>query len=319
MAAVASLVLLLPLFWPHLRLAQSQGFSRPVAEAYQFSADWRAWLASSAWAHRWMLPLLGSWKEVLFPGFLPVALAGAGVWIGLRNGTASPRRVSPRAVVGFYLLLTVVAGWSAFGPAGGLYSVLYATVPLFSFIRAAGRFGVVVTLCTGVLMAFALAHISRSGSRGRTVTLVLTVMIGLELFSGPRPMTPALPVSAVYHALRDQPAGAVMEFPFFARQLDLHARYVLMSTAHWKPIVNGFGAFWPADVQALASDTRGFPSPETLSRVRQWGVRYVVIHLPSYERHGLGDPADIVRRADSLHPALTLIASDQNLRLYRVE
>jgi hypothetical protein len=26
-----------------------------------------------------------------------------------------------------------------------------------------------------------------------------------------------------------------------------------------------------------------------------------------------------VRRADSLHPALTLIASDQNLRLYRVE
>ncbi len=319
LAAAASLVLLLPLFWPHLRLAQSQGFSRPVAEAYQFSADWRAWLASSAWAHRWMLPLLGSWKEVLFPGFLPVALAAAGACIGLRGGRESTHAGSPRALVGFYLLLAIVAGWSAFGPAGGLYSVLYATVPLFSFIRAAGRFGVVVTLCTGVLMAIALAHISRSGSRGPAIAVILTTLIGVELFSGPRPMSPALPVSPVYHVLAEQPAGAVMEFPFFARQLDLHARYVLMSTSHWKPIVNGFGAFWPADVQALANDSRSFPSPETLARVRQWGVRYVVIHPASYERYGLGDPADVVRRAESLQPGLTLIASDQNARLYRVE
>ena len=166
-----TIALVLPLFWPHLRLARSEGFSRPVQEAYQFSADWRAWLASSAWAHRWMLPLLGSWKDVLFPGFLVTAFGVAGAWLGLRGRLTVASQPSPqlsgiggRAIAGFYVMLVVLAGWSAFGPAGGLYTVLYHTVPLFAFIRAAGRFGVVVTLAFGVLMALALSH-SRAAAR----------------------------------------------------------------------------------------------------------------------------------------------------------
>jgi hypothetical protein len=317
-AAAISIALCLPVFWPHLQLVRAQGFSRPMSEAAQFSADWRAWFASSAWAHRWMLPLLGSWNEVLFPGFLPIGLGLWGASLGLREETtARARSVSVRALVGFYVLLAVVAGWSAFGPDGGLYQILYKTVPLFSFIRAAGRFGIVVTLCCAVLMSLSLARISRSGSRGRMIATALVVLLGVELFSGPRPMTPALPVSAVYRVLAEQPRGAVMEFPFFSRQLDLNARYVLMSTAHWQPIVNGFGAFWPADIQQLASETQSFPSPDALARVRAWGVRYVIVHTALFARYGLAEPSDVIRRAEAL-PGLTLIASDQNMRLYQV-
>jgi hypothetical protein len=130
-------------------------------------------------------------------------------------------------------------------------------------------------------------------------------------------MAPALPVSPVYRVLAGQPDGAVMEFPFFTRQLDLNARYVLMSTAHWKPIVNGFGAFWPADIQQLASATQSFPSDDALARVRAWGVRYVVLHTALYERYGLAEPADLIRRADSLS-GMTLVASDRNMRLYQL-
>jgi hypothetical protein len=317
-AAAIAIALCLPIFWPHLRLAQAQGFSRPMSEAYQFSADWRAWFASSAWAHRWMLPLLGSWNEVLFPGFIPVVLGVAGAWLAIRRQIAvATRTVTSRSLAGFYVLLAIVAGWSAFGPAGGLYSILYSTVPLFSFIRAAGRFGVVVTLCFAVLMALTLTRLSRSGSRGGIVAALIVVFLGAELFSGPRPMTPALPVSPVYRVLAEQPHGALIEFPFFSRQIDLNARYVLMSTAHWKPLVNGFGAFWPGDVQQLANDTRSFPSDEALMRVRAWGVRYVIVHLALYERYGLGEPAELIRRADAL-PGMTLVASDQNMRLYQL-
>ncbi|HEY7499918.1 MAG TPA: hypothetical protein VH740_15470 [Vicinamibacterales bacterium] len=318
-AALLSIALLLPLVWPHVRLGQSQGFSRPVAEAYQFAADWRAWLASSAWAHRWMLPLLGTWNEVLFPGFLPLALGGAGAWIGLRGRLAArARTVTTRSLVLFYVLLAIVAAWLAFGPAGGLYAVLYETVPVFSFIRAAGRFGILVTLAVAVLMAFALAHMRQAGGRLNTLATVLIFALAAELFSAPRPMTPALPVSSVYRVLAEQPPGPAIEFPFFPRQLERNSEYVLMSTAHWQRIVNGYGAFWPADIQQLANDTRDFPSRETFDRVRAWGVRYIVVHPTSYERYGFAAAADVIARLDALAPALTLVASDQHVRLYRV-
>ncbi len=318
-AALLSVALLLPLFWPHIRLGQELGFSRPVGEAYQFAADWRAWLASSAWAHRWMLPRLGTWNEVLFPGFLPVALGAAGVWLGLRGRLESPiRAVSTRSLAVFYVSLAVVAGWLAFGPAGGLYAVLYETLPVFSFIRAAGRFGIVVTLALGVLMSLTIAHINRQPGRGRTIACALAAALAAELFAAPRTMAPALPVSPVYRVLAAQPAGPVIEFPFFPRQLERNSEYVLMSTAHWRPIVNGYGAFWPADIQQLANDTREFPSHASLERVRAWGVRYIVVHTATYEKQGLAPAADVIGRLDALGPALTLIASDQHVRLYQV-
>ena len=67
------------------------GFTRLLEDAAMYSADWQAWLASSAWAHRWMLPWLGRWNEVLFPGFLLTALGLAGLLVGLRvDGRSTP-------------------------------------------------------------------------------------------------------------------------------------------------------------------------------------------------------------------------------------
>jgi hypothetical protein len=318
-AAVMSIVCLLPLFWPHLQLARGQGFSRPIEEAVQFAADWRAWFASSAWAHRWMLPLLGRWNEVLFPGFIPIALGLLGAVVGLRgSGDVSGRTTTLRAITGFYILLCVLAVWLAFGPAGGLYAVLYNTVPVFSFIRAAGRFGIVATLAIGALMALALTHLSRLSSTGRTVAIVATVLLAAELYSAPRSFSPALEVSPVYRVLAKEARGPVVEFPMFPRRLELNATYVLMSTSHWQPLVNGYGAFWPADLQQLAAETASFPSAESLELLRKWGVRYVVVHPTLYERHGLASTPDVISRLDALQTHLTFLASDQAVRLYRL-
>jgi len=321
-AALLTVGLLLPLFWPHISLAQGEGFSRPLDEAYPFAADWQAWLASSAWAHRWMLPWLGTWNEVLFPGFLPSLLGLTGVWLGLRGRLSGPTgartRPTPRALAGYYVLLALLAGWLAAGPAGGLYTVLYETVPVFSFIRAAGRFGVIVTLAAGALMALTMEHLIRHLRKGQAIVGLLTILLGAELLSAPRPGSPRLPESPVYRTLAEQPRGPVIEFPMFPRQLEQNARYVLMSTAHWQPLVNGYGAFWPEDIQRLASDTRGFPSEETLGTVRDWGVRYVVVHPGLYERHGLAKEAVLLPALDALEPHMKLLASDQHARLYEI-
>jgi hypothetical protein len=319
LAAALSALGLAPLFWPHLSLAEGQGFSRPVAEAYRFAADWRAWFASSAWAHRWMLPLLGSWNEVLFPGFIPVVFAGAAAWLGLRGRLTGPRRAtSSGEIAGFYVLLTVLSIWLAFGPAGGLYAVLYESVPLFAFIRAAGRFGLVTTLSTAALMSMMLGHLGQGG-RWRPLVAATTVVLGLELCSAPRPGTPALAISPVYRTLAAQARGPVVEFPMAPRQLEINARYVLMSTAHWQPIVNGYGAFWPADIQQFARETETFPSAEALAVVRNRGIRYVVVHAKLYDRYGLGSEAEVTTRLAALEPGISLIASDQNIRLYEVK
>jgi hypothetical protein len=223
--------------WPHIRLAQTQGFARPIAEAYEFGADWRAWLASSAWAHRWMLPLLGTWNEVLFPGFFPTGLAVAAAWLAGRGRLSLPVKAPARAIVLFYGLLGILAGWSAFGPAGGLYTVLYNTVPLFAFIRAAGRFGIVVTLAAGVLMSLLLAHWRRGTRLQPLAAVVVTVLLAAELFAAPRPFTPALPIGTSTQALAQQPSGPVIEFPMFNDSSN-ETHGVLMSTAHWQPLVN---------------------------------------------------------------------------------
>ena len=138
-------------------------------------------------------------------------------------------------------------------------------------------------------------------------------MLGLELFSAPRPSTPALPVSPVYRTLAAQPRGPVVEFPLVPRQLEINARYVLMSTAHWQPIVNGYGAFWPADIQQFARETDTFPSDAALEVVRNRGIRYVVVHAKLYERYGMASEAEVTTRLAALEPRIALIASDQNV------
>src|SRR5690606_2434492 len=142
-AAVTSVGLVAPFFAPYLRVQKEFGFSRSLDESAMFAADWQAWLASSAWAHRWMLPWLERWNEVLFPGFLLPVLALAGLFVGLRPGR--------RETTVFYALVGGIAFWASFGPGAHLYTLLYHTIPVFTFLRAPGRFGILVVLALCVL------------------------------------------------------------------------------------------------------------------------------------------------------------------------
>ena len=89
-----------------------------------YSANGGAWLASSAWAHRWWLAAIDGFNEVLFPGthrHRRSALAGAVAGRG-DAAAAAPRRRDCRATSpASTWLLALLAFWASFGPDAGLY------------------------------------------------------------------------------------------------------------------------------------------------------------------------------------------------------
>ncbi len=169
LAAVVSIALTAPFFLPYVQV-QEDGFSRTLDDARQYSANAGAWLASSSWAHRWWLRYIDGFSEVLFPGILATALGVWGAAAVLRPRREPEANAAPgltRDVAGYYLAVALIAFWASFGPDAGLYRVLYDTVPVFAFLRAPARIGIVVTLALVVLGSGVLAPWLRRQTRPR--------------------------------------------------------------------------------------------------------------------------------------------------------
>ncbi|MSO50446.1 MAG: hypothetical protein EXQ49_11215 [Acidobacteria bacterium] len=299
MAAVVVVVMVGPFFVPYIGMREA-GFARSLAEARLYSTRGPEYLASAAWVHRWMLPHLGDFREVLFPGFLSVLLAAVGAGLALRA------RTPHRQTMAFYVALALLALWISAGPDAGLYSLLYQVVPAFSFLRAPVRFGLLVGLSAAVLAAFAITWLERRQVKlSRWFACPLVVIALAESCVGPLLLADAPPVAQAYRRLAVMPRAPVAEFPFFttASERHRHTEYMLMSTFHWQPLINGYSDHtptgFPEDAAALAS----FPSPEAWAVLRTRGVRWVVVHFNDY-------PADV---GPALRPQLQ--AMPNRLRL----
>ncbi len=251
LAAAVSLALTAPFFLPYLQV-QEDGFARTLDDARMYSANGGAWLASSAWAHRWWLPRIEGFSEVLFPGAIAslLALCGAARLLGRREDAAAPAAGLRRDVAAFYLTVALIAFWASFGPDAGLYRVLYDTVPVFSFLRAPARIGIVVTLALVVLGSHVLAPWLRARPRPRVWATALVVLAALELNGAPlTALREAEPVPEAYRRLATLPRGPVAEFPYFYQRSDFprHAEYMLGSTYHFQPLINGYSDHIPAE------------------------------------------------------------------------
>ena len=74
--------------------------------------------------------------------------------------------------------------------------------------------------------------------------------------------------------------GAVLSLPTYRDTPEAfrEADYVFYSTRHWHPIVNGFGRHEPPAHGDNITTLARFPAPEAIRRLRELGVRYVVLH-----------------------------------------
>lgn len=309
LAAFVSVGLTLPFFLPYLYVQETGGFVRTLDDAQQYAANLRAWGASSAWAHRWWLPALTGFNEVLFPGLLTIGFGVPGAVLLLR------RR---RDTAVLYLLIAAIAFWASFGPDAGLYRVLYETIPIFSFLRAPARMGILVTLSLVVFASIAAAHLLTRVRRPVLAGAVLTLVAAAELTTAPlSQFRDAEPLSPVYRVLATLPYGAVAEFPYWYERHDFprHAYYMLNSTAHWQPLVNGYSDHIPSDFRTTVLPLSSFPTRESFGILAKAGARYVVFHLDMYN---VRMRERLMERLDTYSPYLRPLAQEGSVWLYEI-
>jgi hypothetical protein len=306
--AAVSIAMVVPAFVPYLRL-QGQGFGRSLEAAGSFSANWSAYLASSSHAHVWMLSLIPRPSESLFPGFVALVCGAGGAW------TASRQRRGE--LLWLYGGLAVLAFWASFGPRAYLYSALYYVVPVFTWMRAPARFGLVVTLSLCVLAGIGLARWLPRTRLGHVVAVVLALLTAGELATT-WPMRPVEPIEPVYRALTRLPPGPVIEMPFWYLEsmYPRHTYYMLQSArGHWMPLVNGYSDYMPPDFLEHVMTLAAFPSRDALRLLAPNHVRYAIIH-----RYWYGDDtwATVVPRMRALAPYLKLLYKDEGTQLYEI-
>jgi hypothetical protein len=314
--AFVALAATIPVFLEYVRVKSETEFGRTIADAARWSAKPQDYIVSSAHAHAWLLAIarrFEHWEEVLFPGMLALLLGLAGLVLCARRSAS--RQAREAALL--YGSLGGLALWSSFGPAAGLYRVLFH-LPLFSFLRAPSRFGLVVVFALAVLAAFAVrALLDRLASHMRApvaATLVAAALLELNVLPFPWERAPMVP--SPYRVLASLPVFPVAEFPFYSERVTfpLHAQYMLFSTTHWMPLVNGYSDVIPLDFRESAAVLGAFPSREAFAVLAHHRVRYIGVHWDMY-----GPRAEATRHAiDGYAGNLKVLAADARMTLYEV-
>ncbi|MCA1583262.1 MAG: hypothetical protein LC791_00325 [Acidobacteria bacterium] len=120
-----------------------------------------------------------------------------------------------------------------------------------------------------------------------------------------------------YAMLATLPRGPVAEFPYFYRRPDFprHAYYMLNSTAHWQPLVNGYSDHIPRDFREQVVPLSSFPSRESFLLLGKIGARYVVFHLDLYDRRSR---ERLLERLQSYGRYLRPLMQEEDVWLYEI-
>ena len=168
-----------------------------------------------------------------------------------------------------------------------------------------------------ILASLALRRLTpAAGRRGIYVSATLALAAIIELNVVPFPWERALPVSTNYRILAGMPRAAVAEFPFYGERIafPLHAQYMVLSTTHWMPLVNGYSDYIPKDFREAAAVLDSFPSNDTFGVLQKHRVRYVTIHWDMY-----GPRAEETRtKLKAFERYLRTLGVDDKMSLYEI-
>jgi hypothetical protein len=255
-----------------------------------------------------MLGHLPPWVEVAFPGAVATVFGLAGAWIA-----RATRRGELTVLYGGVALL---ACWASFGPAGLLYAILYKTVPLFAWLRAPARFGLLVSFSLAALAGIGVSELGRRLRRPIATAVVVSAFAAAELLV-PSNLRDVEPFEPVYRTLAALPPGPVIELPFYyvPEMFQLHTRYMLSSTTHWMPMLNGYSDYLPPDFVDHVMTLAPFPTEPALKLIAPLKVRYAVFHMYGYIEE---NRRDVMTRLKALEPYFRPLYIDEATRLYEI-
>jgi hypothetical protein len=262
-AMAGALLVLAPFLYPYAAVVKLYGMQRGVEEVARFSAVARDWLPGAVEAER-----------KLYPG----ALAYVACILAL---VAARKRAAPLALA---LLWMAIGFLGSLGLNFELHSFLFGAVPGFRAIRVPARWAVIAYIGMAILIALLTAAIPR---RARWI---MPVLFTVHLWAGPvrwylfDPKPPE-----VYTWLAKQDVRGVAELPIESLSSDYE--YMLHSTIHRKPMVNGISGFAPPQRVELSRMSKEVPiSDAFVDKLRESQVDTIVIH-PDL----MGGPSEPVR------------------------
>jgi len=285
---------LLPVYRMHQKALEPERYARGTEETIQYSAPVESFLATSSW-NRVYGEATDAFRAAgpnnLFPGLVVPALVVAGAVALWRSGQRPSREAWALAA------LLLAAALVALGPrvrafgadlGPGPWALLRESVPLFRLIRVTSRAGIFVALPLVMLAALALEKLKPSRAALAAVGLLAlaeTVIAPIPMPEWSKVIDTRREPPPVYRWLADQPGrDPVVHLPMLdvyglERRPAFHESiYMVYSTLHWKPLVNGYAGIEPRRYVQLRELLRTFPSPESLQALRAAGTRYVVVH-----------------------------------------
>ncbi len=279
LAAGLAVAALVPFLLPYYQGYSGHGLLRTLPEVATYSASWRDYLATGGALHfsTWSQAFWeGGTRTALFPGVTALVLGGVAVGSGLAFTDRRARMWLAVGLAGFAL---------SFGPAMPGYAGLYHGFPLLQGIRSPVRFGFLLLAAFAGLGGFAVAWLRREvfpgAAAGRVLAAVALVLVTVEAYRGDLGFSRALVVPEAYRALAAEPRAVVAELPLPpADEQPFNAPYMLYSTVHWKPMLNGYSGFLPMSYVDHVEALRDFPEPATLAALVGFGVTHVVVHRP---------------------------------------
>jgi hypothetical protein len=304
LAVGVSLLALWPYLQPYWQVHREQGAARSLFDVELYSASWKDYLSTpsrlhfNAWSHRWFT------GAALFPGLAAMALAAVAVARGIAWRDPRARMCLAFGICGVLL---------SFGTKLPGYEWLYRTVPLLQAIRAVSRFGYLGTMAVGFLAAFGLADLRTRlpPRRWPAAAAAILAVLTLEPLVAPIYLTPFAGVSTLYETIASDPHAVVAELPmpggfgWFG-----NARYMINSTRHFRPMLNGYSGFAPASFHEHIRALTAFPEPAAMAALKTFGVTHVFLHVDGYTA--------AQRAMIQASPELARVASDELIVLYKV-
>jgi hypothetical protein len=220
-------------------------------------------------------------EQTLLPGLAILVLALVG--LGSRS-LGRPVRIGLGVAAVAIMVLEL-----GFREEGGLlwpYRVLYDALPGWNAIRTPGRLATFSSLALALLAAAGVEALIRAARRRRlpswspaALTAVLALVVVTEGRSLPfdpfddqaMPQVPPLGTSTA-----DVPAPQ-LHLP--AQTAKENRAYQLASTDGFPDIVNGRASTNPSSVLELIDQMDSFPDAASVARLREYGVRTVILHL----------------------------------------
>ena len=316
-----------PIYLPYRRVAVEQGLVRTLESVEQFSATLTGYLASAGRLHYplWSRRLFNEPIAVFFPGFVALLLASlAVVWTLSDRRTSAPQSdMAPTRYRVVALIAMVVVGVIlSLGTRTPAYGWLFNVFPPVQALRAPARFGNLFLLGVAALAGIGLARVRSRlpAPRGRVLAIAAVALVSIESLRAPFTYARFEGIPAIYSLVRQAPGRVVLaEVPFYPANLIFqNGTYVLNSTAHFKPLMNGYSGYIPAAYRRYAEAFQQFPELQAVLAMREAGVTHVMVHPVRFNLNPEGTVQLMERALQS--PLLERVAIGQEgITLFRVK